>query len=66
MEYTSNGARVNFQVSRLGDITGPNFEIGLPFLVKNTTDEPIKATVIPQGQEEQVETTFFFQGGILK
>lgn len=53
-QYTTSGERINLQVAYINNIPSGDFNPGIPFLVKNITDDNITITVVTaKGNEIQ-------------
>lgn len=57
-QYTTSGERVSLQVAYLGNIPSGDFNLGIPFLVKNITDDNITITVIT-AKGNEIETVLY-------
>lgn len=49
--FNSGGVVNSLQISTIGVITSGTFSIGRNFLIKNITEDPIVATIIPASGE---------------
>lgn len=57
--YNIGGHVNSVQVSVVGDIPEGNYKPNRNFLIKNITEEDMKVTIIPAGQQRPIETTIY-------
>lgn len=58
-EYTLSGVRTSLQIAKIHGIPSGNFNPGIPFLVKNITEDNISIQIRPAGQEDFIETVLY-------
>lgn len=59
MGNTLSGVKDSLQIAKMGNIPAGEFSLGMPFLVKNITEDAITITIKPAGQSNTISTLLY-------